>query len=204
MPVARDGFPSLSKGKTVKKLVTMSLVLSLAAVGVLSAADSLKSGPQEGDSLGAFYVTKAAGAAEDGVDEGRNLCYRCRNGSRPQVIVFTRSSDPKVANFIKQLDQEVAKNQDYSLRAFVNLLGEDKAALKSQAKKLAAKTEAKNVPFVVPNEAENGPDNYGLNPKASVTVVLASDLGVKASHAVRNVEELDVNAVIADISKILN
>lgn len=188
----------------MKKFVVLSLVMALATAGSLSAADALKSGPQVGDSLGAFNVTKAAGAEDDGVEEGKNLCYRCRNGSRPQVIIFTRSTDPKVADFIQKLDKEVTKNQDHSLRAFVNLLGEDKAALNKEAKKFAAKTGAKNIPIVVPNEAENGPDNYGLNPKASITVVLASDLGVKASHAYGDAEELDVKTVIADLTKILN
>lgn len=187
----------------MKNLVVLSLVMALATAGSLFAGEAVKSGPQEGDSLGAFYVTKAAGAETDGVEEGENLCYRCRNGSRPQVIVFTRSTDPKVADFIQKLDQEVAKNQDHSLRAFVNLLGDDKAALNQEAKKFAAKTKAKNIPIVVPNETENGPDNYGLNPKASITVTLASDLGVKASHAYSNVEDLDVNTVIADLTKIL-
>lgn len=187
----------------MKKFVVLSLVMALATAGSLSAADKLKSGPQEGDALGAFNVTKVAGAEDDGVEEGKNLCYRCRNGSKPQVIVFTRSTDPKVADFIQKLDKEVAKNQDQRLRAFVNLLGEDKAALKDEAKKFAAKTGAKNIPIVVPNETENGPDNYGLNPKASVTVMLASDLGVKASHAYAEADELDPKAVLADLSKIL-
>ena len=64
-------------------------------------------------------------------------------------------------------------------------------------------TKAKNVPFVVPNESQNGPDNYGINPKAEVTVVMASDLGVKANHAVADADDLDVDAVMADLKKIL-
>ena len=44
--------------------------------------------------------------------------------------------------------------------------------------KLAA-TSNQNVPFVVPSEFENGPDNYGINAKAAVTITLAGDSGVK-------------------------
>ncbi|MBX3439754.1 MAG: hypothetical protein KF861_19850, partial [Planctomycetaceae bacterium] len=79
----------------------------------------------------------------------------------------------------------------------------DQEALTQAAKDLAKTTKASNVPFVVPNEFENGPDDYGINTKAAVTVVLASGLGVKSNFAVADVKDLDVNAVIKDISKIV-
>lgn len=188
----------------MKKLAILSLVVALSSASSLVAGDAVKSGPQKGDSIGAFFVTKAAGAESDGVEEGKNLCYRCRNGARPQVIVFTRSTDPKVTQFIQKLDKAIAENEDAALRGFVNLLGEDKEQLKKTAKQLAANTKTKNIPFVVPNESENGPDNYGINPKAEVTVLIASDLGVKANHAVTDAKDLNVDAVMADVKKILN
>ena len=196
----------LSKGHPVKNLFVLSLGLGVAFVvgGNAMADDAVKSGPQDGDRLGAFYVTKVAGAENDGVDEGQNLCYRCKNGARPQVIVFTRSTDPKVAKLVQKLDKAIAENEDSQLRVFVNLLGEDKEDLTDQAKKFAAKSSAKNVPIVVPNEFENGPDNYGINAKAAVTITLASDMGVKASHAVTKASELNVDSVLSDLQKILN
>lgn len=190
----------------MKNLFVLSLGLGVAFLvgGNAMADDAVKSGPQDGDRLGAFYVTKVAGAENDGVDEGQNLCYRCKNGARPQVIVFTRSTDPKVAKLVQKLDKAIAENEDSQLRVFVNLLGEDKEDLTDQAKKFAAKSSAKNVPIVVPNEFENGPDNYGINAKAAVTITLASDMGVKASHAVTNASELNVDSVLSDLQKILN
>ena len=181
----------------------LGLVVALTA-GSLSADEAVKSGPQTGDSLGAFYVTKIAGAETDGVDVGKNLCYRCRNGRKPQVIVFTRSSDDKVAELVAKLDEAVSKNESAKLCVFVNVLGDEKEDVTEQAKKLAAKTKAKNVPFVVPNEFENGPDNYGINAKAAITVTMASELGVKASHAAGSADDLDVASVLGDLKKILN
>lgn len=191
----------------MKNLYLLGLAAVIACATSLSAeeaAKQLKSGPQTGDSIGAFYVTKLCGAAEDGVDEGKNLCYRCRNGSRPQVIVFTRSADPKVAQLVKKLDKAIAENEDSQLRVFVNFMGEDKEDVIDSAKKFAAKSKAKNVPFVLPNEFENGPDNYGINAKADITVVMASETKVKANYAVANAKELNVDAVVANLSKILN
>ncbi|MGD9854583.1 MAG: hypothetical protein AB7U20_06480 [Planctomycetaceae bacterium] len=187
----------------MKRFPVLSLILALAYAGSLCAAEQIKSGPQVGDSLGAFNVTKCAGAVDDGVDIGKNLCYRCRNGERPQVVVFTRSTDPKVIELIQKLDTAIVEHEGEKLRSFVNLLGEDQDALTKTAEKLAAISKTSNVPFVVPNEFENGPDNYGINAKAAVTVVLASELGVKANFAVADAKDLDVDAVIKDIGKIV-
>lgn len=194
------------KGRSVKKfcVLSMGFVVALAFCGVASAENAVKSGPQAGDSLGAFYVTKVAGAEDDGVDKNANLCYRCRNGRRPQVIVFTRATDGKVEELVKKLDKAVQANSSSKLRVFVNVLGEDKADATDEAKKLASSSKVKNIPFVVPNEFENGPDNYGINAKAEVTITLASSLGVKASHAASSADELDIASVLGDLKKILN
>jgi hypothetical protein len=193
----------------VKNLFVLSLGLVVAlAVGGVATADEaakkeLKSGPQTGDSLGAFYVTKIAGAEDDGIEIGQNLCYRCKNGSRPQVVVFTRSTDPKVTQLVRKLDKAIAENASSQLRVFVNLLGDDKEELSDTAKKFAATSKTKNVPFVVPNEFENGPDDYGINSKAEITITLASDKNVKASHAFASAKDLNVDSVLSDINKIL-
>ena len=193
----------------MKKLVVLSLglVVALATGGFVSANEtakkSVKSGPQTGDRLGPFYVTKVAGAEDDGIDQGQNLCYRCRNGNRPQVVVFTRSTSPKVAELVQKLDAAIAEHEDSELRVFVNLLGDDKEELQKKAKKFASKSETKNVPFVVPNEFENGPDDYGINAKADITITLASDSKVKASYAVAKVKDLNVDSVLSQLGKIL-
>ena len=188
-------------------VLSLGLVVALATGVVVTADDAtkqLKSGPQCGDSIGAFYVTKVAGAEDDGVDQGQNLCYRCRNGAKPQVIVFTRSTNKKVAELISKLDKAVSENESSKLRVFVNLLGDDKEELSDKAKKFAARSKAKNVPFVVPNEFENGPENYGINAKAAVTITLASDLGVKSTFAFANAKDVNIDLVLKDLSKILN
>lgn len=186
-------------------VLSLGLVLAFAVNGVASADDAqLKSGLQAGDSLGAFYVTKIAGAEDDGVEQGKNLCYRCRNGAKPQVIVFTRSTDKKVARLLKQLDKAIAENEDSQLRVFVNLLGDDKEELTSKAKEFASTSKTQNVPFVVPNEFENGPEDYGINSQAEVTITLACDSQVKASHAFAKADDLKVQSVLKDLKKILN
>jgi hypothetical protein len=187
----------------MKRVVSLFAAVALLVSGV-AVAEEIKSGLKEGANIGAFYVTKCAGAEADGVEIGKNLCYRCKNGSRPQVMIFTRSSDDKVVKLVKAVDEQLKKHEDAQLRAFVNVLGESKDEATQEAKKLAKSTKAEHVPFVVPNEVENGPDDYGINAKADVTIIIANASKVVANHAVASAGDLDVEAVVASLKKALN
>jgi hypothetical protein len=149
--------------------VVAALALSFSAA--FASAEGIKSGLAAGEGIGAFNVTKVAGAADDGVEVGKELCYRCKYGARPQVMVFTRKGGAEVVSLSKELNSAVAKNSEKQLTEFVNVLG-DKAAAEKTAKELGA--DSAKVPVVVPVENENGPANYGLNPDAEVTVIIAS------------------------------
>lgn len=163
----------------MKKVLTICLTLALAA-GVAVAAE-LKSGLEPGKLIGPFDVVKCAGP-DDNVKVGSELCYRCKYGARPMVMVFSRSTDDKVASLVKKLDGAVAANSSKQLAAFVNLLGSDREALEAKAKEFSASTKASNVPLVVPVEFENGPADYGINPTADVTVIVAKGGKVTANH----------------------
>lgn len=186
----------------MKRLFSIVAVAALCVTfSGMAQAEEVKSGLQPGDFIGAFNVTKITGAEDDGVAVGKNLCYRCKNGGRPQIMVFTRSTDDKVVALVKKLDAELAKEKD--LRVFVNVLGDSQDTATEAAKKFAEATGAKMVPFVVPNEVENGPEDYGINAKADVTVILATGGKVKANHAAASAKDLDADAVLASVPKIL-
>lgn len=189
----------------MKHVTVLALAAAMFAFVPFAIADdaSIKSGLQAGKSIGAFNVTKVAGAEDDKIPVGENLCYRCRNGARPQVMIFTRSSDPKVIALVKQLDEQIKKNSDKQLRAFVNYIGENKSTATESVKKLASETKATDVPFVVPDEFENGPADYGINAKAEVTIILAKESKVEVNHAFAHAKDLKVDAVVADLAKIL-
>ncbi len=184
----------------MKRFSALSLVVALAVSASTVSAEEVKSGLQAGDKIGAFYVTKLAGAEDDGVEVGKNLCYRCKNGNKPQVMVFTRSADAKVTSLVSGLDKLIADKSDNDLRAFVNVLGETKESATSEAEKVVKAAKAKNVPFVIPNEVENGPGNYGLNAKAEVTVIIANKGQVVANHAFGSAKEVDVKKVLETVN----
>ena len=178
---------------------------AVATVGGLAIAAELESGLQPGASIGAFNVVKCSGAADDGVDVGTELCYRCRYGARPMVMVFSRQSDDALVALTKQLDEEVAEHSDKKLAAFVSLMGEDRDALEARAKAIGSENEIAAVPVVVPVEFENGPADYGINPDAQVTVIIASKSKVVANHAIGEdgLTEEAIAAILADVEKLV-
>ena len=181
-------------------------VALLSGPALTARADELVSGPQVGDSVGAFEVIKAAGAMEDGIPVGKELCYRCKLGQRPVVMVFARSADTNLAKLTKELDQVVGKNSEKKMASFVNMLGKNGDDLKKQAHDFVAQNKLKNIAFVVPEELPNGPAEYKLSEKADVTVLIYRNGKVAANHAFPSgkLSAEAIEKVVADTSKILN
>jgi hypothetical protein len=122
-----------------------------------TASAEVTSGPQVGDSVGAFTVTKVAGNPDDGFAVGRSGCYRCKTGSKPVVMVFARSADEKLAKLLKKIEEEVEEHQDEKLMSFVNMIGADAESLKKATEEFAAKHGITRIAFVVPEDAKDGP-----------------------------------------------
>jgi hypothetical protein len=161
--------------------MTVLALVALAIAPLAFAEDEVKSGLEVGKPIGAFDVVKCAGALEDGVKVGDELCYRCKFGARPMVMVFSRNADKSLAQLMGKLNEAVGKNSDKQLKAFINIMGEDREKLEEVAKKFGK--DSKNVPVVVPVEFESGPKDYGINPKVETTVIIANKGKVVANHA---------------------
>ena len=159
----------------------MAVAILCTAAAVATA--EVTSGPQVGDSIGAFTVTKVAGNPDDGVADGKSLCYRCKMGARPVVMVFARTADEKLAKLVKQIEEEVEEHQAEKLTSFVNMIGTDADSLKKAAGEFVKKHDIKRVAFVVPDDVKNGPPEFKIAPDADVTVVCYREGQVKANHA---------------------
>jgi hypothetical protein len=166
-------------------------------------ATATEDGLKQGDAIGVFYVTKIAGAEDDGVEPGEDLCYRCRYGSRPMVMVFARETGGKVPELLKAIDTAVADSEEESLRGLLTLLGEDASALKEVAGEIATSSDVKMVPVAVAKEPKTGPMNYKLAADVPVTIVLAKDSQVVATHTF-TAEKIDVDSVMKEVAEMLN
>ena len=180
--------------------VCLAVVVGLVSFSSLRADESCL---EKGESCGAFYVTKVAGADEDGVEVGKKLCYRCKFQSRPMVLVFSRTDNEQVGKLAKKLDEALVKYEDKQLRALVSMLGKDAAALEAAGKKFAAANSLKHVPVAVPEDGEKGPVSYKIPADAGVTVVIAKEGEVIANH-VFAADKVDIDAVLKDVEKLVN
>ena len=182
----------------------LALVCSYATTADTATADSAaEECLQQGDSIGVFYVTKVAGAEDDGVEPGEDLCYRCRYGSSPMVMVFARDTTGKVSDLVKSIDAAVAENEEFSLKGLLTLIGEDASRLKEDASQIAKKTGVKHVPIVIAKEMKTGPLNYKLPSESAVTIVVAKDSQVVTIHTFA-ANGIDIAAVMKEVKQILN
>jgi hypothetical protein len=192
---------------SISAVLVLACTWAIATCGVATFAvaddgtneDCLK----QGDAIGAFYVTKVAGAEDDGVEPGDDLCYRCRYGSSPMVMVFTRQIGGKVPQLVKELDAAVTAHEESRLKGLLTLMGEDAAVLKEDAKKVAQTTGTKNVPVVIAKETKTGPLNYRLPSDAEVTIIVAQDSQVVATHTFA-ATKIDVAAIMKEVKQMLN
>jgi hypothetical protein len=121
-------------------------------------------------------------------------------------MVFARKTDGALAGLVKEIGKFVEANSEKKAAAFVNVIGgDDRDALEEAAKKFVKENEVTNVPIVVPVEFDNGPKDYGINPKADLTVLIYVNTEVKANHAFGEGQftKEKVKAVAADFSKIV-
>jgi len=159
------------------------MALAFALVTMTTASAEVTSGPQVGDSVGAFTVTKVAGNPDDGFAVGRSGCYRCKTGSKPVVMVFARTGDEKLAKLLKKIEEEVEEHQDEKLMSFVNMIGADADSLKKASEEFASKHGITRIAFVVPEDAKDGPPDFKIAPDADLTVVCYKEGKVTANHA---------------------
>lgn len=184
--------------------IALVFAASLCFASTLTAAEKLASGPQPGDLVGPFHVVKCAGAVDDPFDVGEELCYYCEYGIAPTVMVFARQPNETLVQLSQQLDAATDKHKAAELHAFVNLLGANRDATEAAAKKFGVKAKLERVPVVVPLENENGPADYGLDPKAEVTVLIYVKSKVTASLAFGKPLTADeVQAVLAEVEKLV-
>jgi hypothetical protein len=178
--------------------------LATAVLGFVFSAsvrsDEITSGLKPGDAPAAFQVQDATGPAA-----GTKLCYRCRYGGNPVVAVFTHKLDDNVTSLVKKVDEEVAKNKDKRMKAFVVLLTDDPDHAETKLKTVAEKNNITNVPLTI-FDGTNGPPDYKLSDKADVTVLMWVKSDVKVNHAFApgQLDSASIAEIVKDTSKILD
>ncbi|MCH1495394.1 MAG: hypothetical protein L7U72_09200 [Rubripirellula sp.] len=157
---------------------------------------------KRGDSIGVFYVTKITGAESDGVKPGQRLCYRCRFGTRPMVMLFARQADERLDVVVRHLDRLVAENQESKLKGLVTLIGESQETLEREALGLLNRSGVKEIPLAVATEQGVRANQYQLPKEADVTIVIARDSRVLRT-LVFDLDKLDFSVLDKELERLL-
>jgi hypothetical protein len=196
-----------------RALSVVALALAMLAVPAF-ALDPLKPRYKVDDQL----VHQVCEYVVTGPDAGQDVSLICRYAKRPVVMVFAREIDAPVTRLLKKLDLATGDHQNETvptrLGSYLVLVCDAKdheAKLKALAEK--EKIQHTQLALLVVNDDRLG-GNAGsglqrvqakLGTEAQVTVVLASELRVRASYAFRKDElkDKDIDEILADLSKIL-
>lgn len=155
LPFGNDAFGEIATGERVRSTPSKA-----------AASAKLESGPKAGSTIHQFFVR-----AVTGPHRNRSVCYVCRYGSRPVVMVLIQKSDPKIATLLKAIDTIVDDNRVSGLRSF-GVLVTDESAHAVPILQTMAFDERIQMPLTAATTAIAGPSCHNLHEDAATTVVL--------------------------------
>lgn len=167
---------------------TMILLLCLLPVASLCAAEPLESGRGRGERVPSFYVRAVTGPLRH-----KTVCYVCRNGARPVVMVLMRDIEHPTASLLQGIDKIVDGHRADGLRSFGVLLSDDSRKATSRVQTLSFNAKLA-VPLTVGSETVGEESCQDVHPDATLTVVLYRKQRVVEAFAFR-AGELDKEGV---------
>jgi len=126
----------------------------------------LKSGPPVGSLVPSFYVRAVTGPLMN-----RSVCYVCRNGARPVVMVILRKLDPGYKEILSEIDSVVDKNRAVGLRSFGIYLSPEPTKDISHVQTFSFEGMIQ-MPLTIGADFSPGQSKHSIHPDAGMTIVL--------------------------------
>lgn len=155
-----------------------------------SGVSHFESGLKVGAKVPQFYVRAVSGAHQN-----KSVCYVCRNGDRPVVMLIARDMTPELTQLLQKVDALVDQNRAAGLRGFGVFLPQEGKELFPKVQTLAFNAHL-SMPLTIATTATEGPSGQEIHPDASLTVILYRDQTVTANFAYR-AGQLDAKAIEA-------
>lgn len=170
------------------------------ASGEAKSGKPLDSGPKTGSTVHSFFVR-----AVTGPHRNRSVCYVCRYGARPVVMVFIQKVDPKLPELLKAIDKIVDANRVTGLRSF-GVLVTDESSRAVPVLQTMAFDERIRMPLTAATTAVAGPGGNRLHREAATTVVLYREQKAVTNLAFRHgkLDEAATKQVLGGIKELLN
>jgi hypothetical protein len=182
----------------LNRLLALTVLVGVAFVLSVASAQEPKSGPQAGDKVpGPLHPLNITGD-----HAGEKYCLYCKFGTSPVAAIFARQVTPELTKLIKRIDQATDQNKERGMGSYVVFLS-DSDTLEAELKNLDKKEKIRHCILAI--DEPEGPRDYNIAPAADVTVVLYTELTVRANHTFKKGELNDkaIDAIVTDLAKIL-
>ncbi len=155
----------------------------------------LRSGLEPGKTVPSFHVHAITGPLRD-----KTVCYVCRNGKRPVVMVLMRDLETHTATLFRGIDKIVDAHRADGLRCFGVLIDNQTARAIPRLQNLSFDSKL-SVPLTVATELVCRPESQNIHRDATTTLVLYRQQRVVKTIAFRD-DELDAKRIATTLQAV--
>ena len=170
--------------RRIRQLTASALIASVSAF-VFGDDRDLRSGPEAGQEVPSFFVR-----AVTGPQANRSVCFVCRNGDRPVVMIVLRRLELGTSQLLKTVDEVVDRRRADGLRAFAVMLSNEPAKVSPHLQTISF-DEKLSLPLGVGSETLADREVLAIDPSASITLVGYRDRKVIWTEALRSADLRD-------------
>ncbi|MCH8828634.1 MAG: hypothetical protein IID45_03550 [Planctomycetes bacterium] len=160
-----------------------------------SSREPVISGRKIGEFVPSFYARAVTGPLRN-----KSVCYVCRSGGRPVVMLLLRRIDPELKPLLQELSRLVDRHRAAGLKGFVVLLSRDSIKATSAVQTFSFNHKI-TIPLMVSGEGVGSVECQNIHAEAAVTIVLYRRRRVVCKFAFR-VGELNAKQTRAVISRL--
>jgi hypothetical protein len=174
----------------------LAMLLFAAPVGVLKA--DVESGPKAGEKVGELKVFAVTGAIEN-----KEVDYAAERKDAPTVYVFVNAEkfSRPAARFMKELDKRL-EDAGKQAAAIAIWVGGDVDKNKEYLPRVNKSLSFDKTALTVFSGDASGPNGWGVNSDAHLTVVVARGGKVVKSFGFVSVNEIDVKGVLDELNRV--
>ncbi|OAI54720.1 hypothetical protein AYO44_14330 [Planctomycetaceae bacterium SCGC AG-212-F19] len=181
----------------VRAFVVALILLGL-STGPLPADEPVFSGPQPGEKLTAFKVAGVLNALA-----GKEVELLGEIKGAPTVLIFVHEWTRQTLQLARPLDLYGTQWAKDGLNTQFVVLSADRAKAEQYLNTAKGSLNLKS-PVSVSMDGQEGPGNYGLNRKMTVTILIAKENKVLANFAIVQPNETDAPKVLAAVARMLD
>lgn len=171
--------------------------LLVATIGQGAEEEPIYSGPQAGEELKPFTVQ---GVYDD--EAGQELDFVTKADGKPLLLIFVHQVTRPSVGLARALSKYAHGREEDGLHASIVWLAEDKSEAEAYLKRARRSLGFSSSVGIFPDGSE-GPGEYGLNRKVSLTILVANENKVTANFALVQPALTDAPGILEEVVKLV-